>query len=757
MTTSQRQPSRSIRATVKRYLLGRAHRFVLYTLCALMCLSLSSLALAAPTAAAALIPIYAIQGDGPISPLYHQWIDTYGLVTALVADGFYLQDPQGDANPATSDGIFVYTRQAPTVYVGQCVQLQRAYVDEFYEKTELSRMKAVFAATGCASLTITPTPIKNAQLTSAPQTYFEPFEGMMVELPALTGIVQGPTVHFADGEREVALLAQSETPYVDGGRVFQANAAAMGALIYLSNELGATIPEARWGDTMSVGDVAASESAAADLAAGDLASGDLAVEGGTVRAIIDYNFGKYQLLLWPDTVIATKRFYTALPPLDVAQPISDTDFTVCTYNVHGMGRGSEQYWDPEAYDQQLAKRARTIAESLQGCTIIGLQETGKPEDAERLAALLAGTFDLDYTVVSIPGPNTQSNEFPLTNSLIARRDRVEIVSSALPQGCSAIDYEVAIIDASCPPGQFPLFNRPPLVVDLSVQGAWGEPFPLTVIVNHWKSKGGDETINVVRRTAQAAHVATLVQQQLDRDPKANVIVLGDLNDYDGSGPVETLRNGTEPLLIHAYDRLPAFDRYSYIFNGGSQVLDHLLITSNLDPLLARVDPVHVNADYPGGDHEQVALLQRSSDHDPVLLQIRPAGVGSLGGNLGFPNVKLTLLRVLTSTSDIESASGTEAASSNAQAAVANVETVIETVTDAYGDFRFWALTPGDYELRIDTPAHFSQSTQTGILTVVPGYQKLTALTVSYGDAEEATALMRLAPDLVLQTAAGGVQ
>ncbi|MEZ4621718.1 MAG: hypothetical protein R2867_40305 [Caldilineaceae bacterium] len=46
-----------------------------------------------------------------------------------------------------------------------------------------------------------------------------------------------------------------------------------------------------------------------------------------------------------------------------------------------MGRGSEQYWEPQEYDRQLAKRARTIAEALQGCTIIGLQELGKPEDA----------------------------------------------------------------------------------------------------------------------------------------------------------------------------------------------------------------------------------------------------------------------------------------------------------------------------------------------------------------------------------------
>lgn len=747
MTTLQRQPAiRSIHTAVYQFLLGGGRSFLHWILCALVFLSLSVPVLAAPTPAAALIPIYTIQGDGPISPLYHQWIDTYGIVTGLVTDGFYLQDPQGDGNPATSDGLFVYTREAPTVSVGQCVQLQRAYVDEFYEKTELSRMKAIFGATGCPSLTAAPVPMGIAQLTSDPRTDFEPFEGMVVELPALTGIVQGPTVHFADGERELSLLAQSEIPYLDGGRVFQANAEAMGALIYLSNELGATLPEVRWGDSISIGDVAA----------GELATAEFAGESKSIRGILDYNFGKYQLLLWPDTVISTKRFYTLLPPLDVAQPISDSDFTVCTYNLHGMGRGSEQYWNPEEYDQQLAKRARTIAESLQGCTILGLQETGNPDDAERLAALLSSAFDLEYTVVSIPGPNTQSNEFPLTNSLLARSDRVEVNSSTSAQGCSAIDYEVAIIDKPCPLGQFPLFNRPPLVAELTVRGGWAAPFPLTVIVNHWKSKGGDETINVIRRTAQAAHVATLVQQRIEREPSANVIVLGDLNDYYGSGPIETLRKSTQPPLLHTYDRLPPFDRYTYIFNGGSQVLDHILVTPNLEPLLARVDPVHVNADYPGGDHEQVALLQRSSDHDPVLLQIRPAGVGSLGGNLGFPNIKLTLSRPMESTTAprIPTPTG-QPITGTLGRTEALTSTITETVTDAYGDFRFWALTPGDYEVRIDTPAHFSQSAQTSILTVVPGYQRLTALTVLYGELEEVASLPHLAPTLISQTAARG--
>ena len=90
-----------------------------------------------------LIPIYQLQGNGLVSPYQGKWVDTYGLVTGVLSDGFYLQDPGGDDEPATSDGIFVYTYKAPSVGTGDCVLLTRAYVDEFYEKTELSRLKTI--------------------------------------------------------------------------------------------------------------------------------------------------------------------------------------------------------------------------------------------------------------------------------------------------------------------------------------------------------------------------------------------------------------------------------------------------------------------------------------------------------------------------------------------------------------------------------------------------------------------------------------
>ncbi|MEB3310094.1 MAG: choice-of-anchor I family protein [Snowella sp.] len=65
-----------------------------------------------------------IQGAGHLSPLRGQTVSGVpGIVTALAANGFYLQDPRPDNNEATADGIFVFTSSAPTVAIGDAVQV----------------------------------------------------------------------------------------------------------------------------------------------------------------------------------------------------------------------------------------------------------------------------------------------------------------------------------------------------------------------------------------------------------------------------------------------------------------------------------------------------------------------------------------------------------------------------------------------------------------------------------------------------------
>ena len=229
---------------------------------------------------------------------------------------------------------------------------------------------------------------------------------------------------------------------------------------------------------------------------------------------------------------------------------------------------------------------------------------------------------------------------------------------------------------ACPAGQYPVFDRPPLIAQVTLDAA-GTEQTLWLVDNHWKSKSGDEDVNARLRSEQAAAVARAVQAILDADPTAQVIVLGDLNDYYAGPAVADLMSSVTPPLIHTYDRVAPLDRYTYIFNGATQVLDHVLATANLDSQLAAVQIVHVNADFSAAATD-LPDGYATSDHDPVRLVIRPAGAATVGGHVGAAGVTVTA----------RDDTGT---------------TVATAVTDADGDFRLWGLAPGPVTLYYAPP------------------------------------------------------
>ena len=620
-----------------------------------------------------LTPIYLIQGDGASTPLSSKRVSTFGLVSGVQSNGFYLQDPTGDDNPETSDGIFVYTSSAPRVKAGECILVRAAEATEYYEKTELTTPRALetlpieLCGSGALAAPLAPLPAPNVE----PESVLERFEGMLVAFEEVQGVVQGPTKQFSNGNVEIALIAEQALPFLQGGRVFQTNPTDAAGLIFLSNGVGAQLPEVAWGDRVQV----------------------RAAEPGTpVLAVIDYSFGKYLLLLLPgqEVEVLSRHGSSEQPVLPDAGA-----FRVCSFNVLGLGRGLDQLRNAADYEAALRQRAEAIASGLRNCEIVGLQETGKPEDAENLARVLSEISGLAYSAIAFAGPGTASRDFPLTNSLLVREDRVTVISAQNEQACTRFSFSVRLVPGQCSARLLPLFSRPPLVANLLVRGPWGEDYPLTVVVNHWRSKRGDESVNVVHRTLQAEHVASIVQARLDIDPAAHVVVLGDLNDFEASEPVLTLQHGPQPedgtardegdiLLWHAFDALPLLDRYTYIFNGGSQSLDHLLLTPGMMPDFGGMDIAHINADFPiaqPGVTEGVPGLSPvygSSDHDPLVLTVRPGGGAWIAGSAQIPNTPVEL---------VDSA-GT---------------VIARTESDALGEFRFFDLRPGAYSLHFALP------------------------------------------------------
>ena len=113
-------------------------------------------------------------------------------------------------------------------------------------------------------------------------------------------------------------------------------------------------------------------------------------------------------------------------------------------------------------------------------------------------------------------------------------------------------------------------------------------------------------------------MAGLVDEILSLQPAANLIVLGDLNDYPDSQPLALVtQNGLQDITMD----IPRQTRYTYIYQGVSQVLDYALISPALS--IHQVFPlaVHLNADYPYHYQSQADTAYRSSDHDPVSVRL----------------------------------------------------------------------------------------------------------------------------------------
>jgi PKD domain-containing protein/endonuclease/exonuclease/phosphatase family protein len=156
-------------------------------------------------------------------------------------------------------------------------------------------------------------------------------------------------------------------------------------------------------------------------------------------------------------------------------------------------------------------------------------------------------------------------------------------------------------------------SRKPLAAEFMFHGTH-----LFAIVNHFNSKGGDDPLrgrfqpptrsSETQRHQQGHLVADFASQITAADPNANVVVLGDLNDFEWSETVDILKAAA---LHDLMDDLPLNERYSYEFEGNAQVLDHILFDGALYGRPFVFDPVHVNAEF----------WDQASDHDPSVVRV----------------------------------------------------------------------------------------------------------------------------------------
>jgi hypothetical protein len=273
-----------------------------------------------------------------------------------------------------------------------------------------------------------------------------------------------------------------------------------------------------------------------------------------------------------------------------------TMLSVATYDLQGLfdavddpGK-DDAVPSPGQYAAGLARRATSIARRLGLPDVIGLQEVEKIEVLQDLTAEPA-LLSASYRPVLVEGSDPQG----LDVGLLYNSQRLWLRSSEARPAA--------------------IFTRPPLVVRLE---ALDNRERLTVVVNHFMSPSGDPAADEAVRLAQADAVRALVDELKAAEPDVPVIVLGNLNAFEDSAPVQRLTTGGR--LVNPMVR-PGTDRtYTYAWQGLCQIVDHVLVDATLSARVAELKPLHVNVDFgDAGPDSSPDASPRASDHDPVRL------------------------------------------------------------------------------------------------------------------------------------------
>ena len=573
--------------------------------------------------AAAVIPVGRVQGRGHISQFRGQRVTTAGVVTAVDTDGFYLQDPVGDGDPDTSDGIFVFTRKPPTVAQGDALRV-RGVVTEYQPggaKTNNLRITQITRPriTRMSRRNRVPAPVVLGAGGRVPPDRIIDNDGFASFDPGEDGIDFYETL---ESMRVTVRDAMAVSPTSRHGKIF---VRARGTLSSGLNRRGVL--------TIGPGDfnperiLINDERGLSPIATPHVKVGDSL---GDVTGVVSYGYGNYEV-----------RFTQAFTPTRGRLEPESTGLrsgrgylTIASFNVLNLDP-NDRDGDADVAAGRFDAVASIIARRLRSPDIVALQEVQdndgsaktrvKAADAtlrllvERIAAL----GSVRYRFIDHPfiGSGTSGGQ-PGGNIRVAflyNPARVDLVPDSLATVTDPRDQRTN-------PNN-PFFDgRLPLAASFRSRAPDGAR--VTVVNNHFNSKRGsrpvfgevqpfterqeDPSVNsgVEHRRRQARAVRDFVARRLAARGDTHFVVAGDFNEFEFVSPLKIL----EERLHNLTNDLPADERYTYIFEGNAQSLDHILVSPSLRAS-AEVDIVHVNAEF-------AETAARASDHDPVVVRLR---------------------------------------------------------------------------------------------------------------------------------------
>jgi hypothetical protein len=569
-----------------------------------------------------LTSIHTIQGAAHLSPLAGLLVTTEGIVTARARNGFYMQEVNPDGDEATSEGLFIFTLTAPPVVVGDFVRVTGTVKE--------------FRPGGSGGLNnLTTTEIDNPGRTVTVLSSGNP-------LPAATVVGLGGRMPPS------AVIEDDVTGSVEDSGVF--DPASDGIDFYESmegmwlqvNNAVATGPTNSFGEISVIGDNGSWASERTNRGGIVIQPGDFNPERiilddtliSTPRintgdfitetlGVLDYSFGNFKLY-----VTATPAAKDNGLAQEVAPGGPEYQLAVATFNVENL----------DALDAQTKfdDLAELVVNHLLSPDILTLEEiqynNGPLNDsvvdadqtlARLIAAIQAAGGPL-YDYRQINPVDDQDGGEPGGNirvGFLFNPARVSFVDRPGGDSTSAVSV-VAGVDGpelSFSPGRIDPLNvafddsRKPLVGEFLFRGN-----RVFVVANHFNSKGGDTPLfgryqppvlnSEVQRLLQAQLVHDFSASLFAIDPNASLIVLGDLNDFEFSAPLNLLKGGILNALI---ETLPVAERYTYVYDGNSQTLDHILVSNRLLGVPFSYDVLHVNAEF----NAQV------SDHDPQVAYV----------------------------------------------------------------------------------------------------------------------------------------
>jgi len=613
--------------------------------------------------------IHDVQGNGAASPFAGLDVITSGVVTARKSNGFFMQDPVPDADPNTSEGIFVFTGASPSAAVGDAVTVTGT-ATEFFNLTQIASSNSNVAVNSTGNPLPAPVVLTTTILNPAgPPDQLERFEGMRMHADTLVSVA--PTNEFGETFTVLEGVARPlREPGIEVSLPVPPDPT--------TNAPDCCIP--RWDENP--------ERIMIDsdgLAGSTVFSVTSNVTISNVTGPLDFSFDDYKIA--PETTPTHSANMSAVP---VPTPAAG-EFTVAGYNIENFNNNATQ----------RHKAALAIRDVLHLPDVVGTIEIFELSGLQALAAEIESISGVHYEARLIEADGEAGDADQDVGFLIkTSRVQIDSITQIEKAGCNGTPATCNTFTDPNTNAPALLNDRPPLVLRGTVDAATLNPRPVIIVVNHLRSfidieVVGTEGIRVrEKRKVQGEFLANLLQELQTNNPNVPVLSIGDYNAYqfnDGyTDPIATAK-GTptaddqivvdaspdlvSPDFINLTDTLPADQRYSFIFEGTPQAIDHMLLNTVAASLVQRYHIARNNADFPEVPGSlflnDTTRPERNSDHDMPIVYLK------------FPNAaSTTTVSDVTATFSATDQSVTLTANVSATAGTVNEGTVTFTVRNA---------------------------------------------------------------------------